>query len=89
MKLQILVPHYYETAEEIKPLLDSIAIQQNVPFDEIGVIICHDGKDSEEFCFTNNTLLSCVHGETHSEKMTMIDGYPFEIKQIRQEHKGV
>ena len=35
MKLQILIPHYHETAEEIKPLLDSIALQQNVPFDEI------------------------------------------------------
>lgn len=45
MKLQILVPHYDETVEEIKPLLDSIAIQQSVSFKEIGVIICHDGED--------------------------------------------
>lgn len=51
MKLQILVPHYHETLEEIKPLMDSIAIQQNVPFDEVGVIICHDGKDIEELTF--------------------------------------
>lgn len=43
MKLQILIPHYKETADEIKPLLDSIAIQQNVDFNEVGVIICHDG----------------------------------------------
>ena len=43
MKLQILVPHYKETVEEMKPLLDSIAIQQNVDFNEIGVVICHDG----------------------------------------------
>ena len=45
MKLQILVPHYNETAEEVKPLLDSIALQQNVDFGEIGVILCHDGED--------------------------------------------
>jgi len=45
MKLQILVPQYKETDEVIKPLLDSIALQQNVPFDEIGVIICNDGSD--------------------------------------------
>lgn len=44
MKLQILVPHYKETEEEIKPLLDSIAIQQNVDFNEVGVVICHDGE---------------------------------------------
>ena len=44
MKLQILVPQYNETDEVIKPLLDSIAIQQNVDFSEIGVIICNDGS---------------------------------------------
>ena len=45
MKLQILVPQYKETDEVIKPLLDSIAIQQAVPLDEVGVIICNDGSD--------------------------------------------
>lgn len=45
MKLQILIPQYRETDEIIKPLLDSIAIQQNVDFREIGVIICNDGTD--------------------------------------------
>ena len=45
MKLQILIPQYKETDEIVKPLLDSIALQQNVPFDEIGVIICNDGSD--------------------------------------------
>ena len=39
MKLQILVPQYKETDEVVKPLLDSIAIQQSVPMEEIGVII--------------------------------------------------
>ena len=45
MKLQILIPQYKETNEIIKPLLDSIALQQNVDFNEIGVIITNDGTD--------------------------------------------
>lgn len=52
MKLQILIPQYKETEEIIKPLLDSIALQQNVDFEDIGVIICNDGTNvrlSEEF----------------------------------------
>lgn len=44
-KLQILIPQYKETDEVVKPLLDSIAIQQSVDFDDIGVIICNDGSD--------------------------------------------
>ena len=46
MKFQILIPQYKETDEVIKPLLDSIAIQQNVDMNEIGVIICNDGSDT-------------------------------------------
>ena len=46
MKLQILVPQYNETDEVIKPLLDSIALQQSVDMNEIGVIICNDGSDA-------------------------------------------
>ena len=52
MKLQILVPQYHETDEVVKPLLDSIAIQQSVDFNDIGVIIVNDGSDvflSEDF----------------------------------------
>ena len=45
MKLQILIPQYKETDEIIRPLLDSIAIQQNVDFREVGVIIVNDGSD--------------------------------------------
>lgn len=44
-KLQILIPQYNETNDILKPLLDSIAIQQNIPMEEIGVIICNDGSD--------------------------------------------
>lgn len=81
MTIQICVPHYKESAEIIKPLLDSIAIQQNVPFDEIGVIICHDGKDVKDFCFTDSINLC---GD-----FTLPDSYPFNIEQIRIPHKGV
>lgn len=53
MKLQILVPQYKETEEIIRPLLDSIAIQQNVNLSkDVGVIIVNDGSDvllSEDF----------------------------------------
>lgn len=45
MKLQILIPQYKETDEIVKPLLDSIALQQCVDFSEVGVIICNDGTD--------------------------------------------
>ena len=54
MKLQILIPQYRETDEVIKPLLDSLAIQQNVDFSELGVIICNDGSD----VFLSDALLS-------------------------------
>ncbi len=53
MKLQILIPQYKETDEIIKPLLDSIEIQQNVNLkNDVGVIIVNDGTDihlSEDF----------------------------------------
>ena len=45
MKFQILIPQYNETNEIIKPLLDSISIQQSIPMEELGVIICNDGSD--------------------------------------------
>lgn len=45
MKLQILVPQYKETEEVIKSLLDSLIVQQNVDFNEFGVIITNDGSD--------------------------------------------
>lgn len=46
MKLQILIPQYKETEKIIKPLLDSIEVQQNVDLqNEVGVIIVNDGTD--------------------------------------------
>jgi glycosyltransferase involved in cell wall biosynthesis len=80
MKLQILVPHYNETAEEVRPLLDSIALQQNVDFGEIGVILCHDGEDIPD--------LDIAEGWDTAD-VSALPPYPFEIRQIRQEHLGV
>ena len=45
MILQILIPQYKETDDIIHPLLDSIKIQKNVNFNDIGVIIVNDGTD--------------------------------------------
>lgn len=47
MKLQILVPQYNEDKSIVKRLLDSIANQVCVDFDELSVIIVNDGN--EEF----------------------------------------
>lgn len=47
-KLQILIPQYNETDEQIKPLLDSIAIQQKVDLKhDIEVFIGNDGSDTK------------------------------------------
>lgn len=70
MKLQILVPQYKEDDKTIKPLLDSIMVQEGVDFSEIGVIIANDGSD---VILDDGFLAS----------------YPFQIKYIRCEHRGV
>ena len=55
MKLQLLVPQYKETDEVVKPLLDSLLVQQNVDLKkDVGVIICNDGSDT----FLSNELLT-------------------------------
>ncbi len=96
MKLQILVPHYHESAEVIKPLLDSIASQQNVDFNEIGVIICHDGDEPsfddwwEDICSENESPHFEIDvGDIPVTKWTVYEQYPFKIEQIHQKHLGV
>ena len=80
MKIQILIPHYKEEAEVIKLLLDSIAVQQSINFNDIGVIICHDGEEIQNFE---------ISLQSSNSNFSIQVNYPFEIKQIRQEHKGV
>ena len=46
MTLDILIPQYEETDEVIKPLLDSIALQQLVNFKDLKVIIVNDGSQT-------------------------------------------
>lgn len=70
MKLQFLIPQYKETEEVIKPLLDSISLQQNIKMSDVGVIIVNDGSDT----FLSDEFLS---------------QYPYEIKYVKAEHKGV
>jgi len=36
-RLDLLVPHWKETPEEMEPLLDSVAMQQGVDLSEVGV----------------------------------------------------
>lgn len=99
-KLDILIPHYHETAEEILPLLDSIALQQQVDLkNDVGVIICHDGKEPSYRDSVN--LGDYYPKEDESKEFDFYDDagiggnysifreYPFEIKQIHQEHRGV
>lgn len=64
MKLQILVPQYKETDEVVRPLLDSLALQQNVDFKDFGVVVCNDGSD----VFLTEELLSSYPFEIQYHK---------------------
>ena len=68
MKLQILVPQYKETDEMVKPLLDSIAIQQAVDFNEIGIII--------KAKFNHNNIILVKYELKHFKKLLI--GYDIE-----------
>ena len=45
-KLSIIIPHYKEELNVLRPLLSSIDIQLAVNFDDIEVIVVNDGKDA-------------------------------------------
>lgn len=70
MKFSIVVPHYTEKFEIVKPLLDSISIQQDIDLKEVEVIIVNDGNKNEI-------------------NVGDIPEYPFSIKVVTQEHRGV
>ena len=68
MKLQILIPHWQETRKEMEPLLDSLAIQQAIKFEEIGVIVAYDGSDAsflpvEEWAAKYPFSIEHIHAE--------------------------
>lgn len=80
MKLQILIPQYKETEEIIKPLLDSISLQQNVDLkNDIGVIIANDGTDvklSKEFLNSypfKIDYLECEHKGVSATRNACLD----------------
>lgn len=79
MKIDILVPQYRETEEVIRPLLDSIATQQNVDFENVGVIICNDGTDvllDEEFLSGypyKITYIKCEHRGVSATRNACLD----------------
>lgn len=66
-KLDILITHYKEDFSVMKPLLDSIAIQQSVDFNEIGVIIVNDGDEVvfDEELFKGYPFTIEYHVEKH------------------------
>jgi glycosyltransferase involved in cell wall biosynthesis len=66
-KLQILIPQWKETENIIKPLLDSIELQQNVDLkNDVGVIITNDGTDvklSQDFLDSYSYDIEYYHNE--------------------------
>lgn len=78
-KLEILIPQYNESEEIIKTLLDSIAIQQNINFKDIGVVICNDGSDvilSQEFLDGYDFQIKyvmCEHKGVSATRNTCLD----------------
>ena len=79
MKLDILVSQYQETEDVIRPLLLSIATQQNVNFDDISVIIANDGSDVLlDEGFLNSypykiTYLKCEHRGVSATRNACLD----------------
>lgn len=82
MKLQILVPVYNETTDVIMPLMNSLALQQNIDFDELGVVICSDGGvddiniktfiDSEQYRFKID-YFACEHRGVSATRNACLD----------------
>jgi glycosyltransferase involved in cell wall biosynthesis len=79
MKLQILVPQWLETDDVVKPLLDSIEVQQNIDKNDIGVIIVNDGSDvhlSSEFLNKYSYHIDYYlheHGDTSATRNACLD----------------
>lgn len=72
-KLQILIPHWQETPETMTPMLDSLALQQGVSFeDDFSVIVCYDGEEARP-----------LPEDEWQEK------YPFKIEFIQHDHAGL
>ena len=79
MKLQVLIPQYNEGEEVLSPLLNSIALQQSVSMDEVGVVIANDGGEVilsteflESFPFRVD-YLQCEHRGVSATRNACLD----------------
>ena len=45
MLLQLIITHYKDDQKYVKRLLDSIQLQQDIDFNDIGVMIINDGNE--------------------------------------------
>ena len=60
MLLDIIIPHYNEPLEVVKPLIDILDDQKGVDFNDFRVWIVHNG-DSTFHIQTNNLLINHIH----------------------------
>lgn len=75
MKLQILVPHKDEDESVIKPLLDSLIVQQSVEMTDFGVVIAEDRPTP-------------IDPEPLSD--AFLNSYPYDIRRVyTQDGTGV
>lgn len=66
MRLQLLVPHWQESPDEMEPLLDSLALQQGVDLADVGVVIAYDGPEASDLPIAEwqgryPFAIECVH----------------------------
>lgn len=76
MKLDIIVPHYKEPWHVCKYLLDTIACQRGILFDNLRVILVNDGEDGVLFGGADKAMLHLAE-------------YPYTVDYIVKEHGGV
>ena len=58
MKLTVCITHYQEPFSVMKPMMDSLALQQGISWDDIEILIVQDGKTGvlDRECFTPYNL---------------------------------
>ena len=78
MTLDILITHFNESFQVVKPLLDSIQIQRNVDFKNINVIIVNDGSknllkrtDLEQYTYNIKLLTQRHSGVSNARNMAL------------------
>lgn len=74
--LDIIVPHYKEPWNVCKYLLDTIAVQRGILFDNLRVILVNDGNECALFGSAENAMFHFAE-------------YPFTVDYIVKEHGGV